>query len=150
MLVNFVKHIYGASYEIGMERRYDTWTSNININTYINRYKGGRFIIEELICTRDLNKSTLTEGDKIYDKELCINFNIIEFIRNTDDTYTCVVDYEIEDDEESLCRKYELEKEMLRTNEIIDDLRGQIDNLGLLLKEEKSKSIWQLIKERWS
>lgn len=156
MLVNFVKRVYEPVHDIKINRKWDMWKDKVDVEILIGRYRSGTLLREELICTRDLDCPPLREGEEIYDKDLGRNFYIIKSIRNTDNTYTCIVENEIEDTQASLARKYELEKEVLKSKETIGDLESEIETCKYNIKKltenleaERSKSIWQLIRERF-
>ena len=150
MIVNFVNRIYEAQYEIK-----DNWflypsfnsTGWEKVGLIISRSKG-RVLRDYILCTRDLDQPPLSVGDSIHDKELEKTFRVRDFIRNTDNTYTCVVEYVIEDTTESLARKYELESEIIAQESKVRSLKDKIEKLEAELKCEKSKSVWQIFKDR--
>ena len=117
------------------------------VGLIISRSEDGKFLRDDLLCTRDLYQPPLSVGDSIHDKELEKIFRVREFIRNTDNTYTCVVEYVTEDTVESLTRKHELESEIIAQNYKVADLKSVIEQLRVDLKHEKSKTIWQRL---WS
>ena len=156
MIVNFVNRIYEVQYEIkdNYAPSYDYFPDmTIRSDSYkivgliISRSEDGKFLRDDLLCTRDLDQPPLSVGDSIHDKELDKIFRVRELIRNTDNTYTCVVEYVFEDTVESLTRKHELESEIIAQNYKVADLKSVIEQLRVDLKHEKSKTIWQRL---WS
>ena len=151
MIVNFVNRIYEAKYEIkdNYAPSYDYFpdmtirSDSFKIIGVIIEKSKGRFLRYDILCTRDLDQPPLSVGDNIHDKALEKTFRVREFIRNTDNTYTCVVEYVIEDTTESLARKYELESEIIAQESKIDKLQARIKQLEIDLEYEKSKTIWQ-------
>ena len=157
MIVNFVNRIYEAQYEIkdnyapsydyfpDMTIRSDSFKI---VGLIISRSEDGKFLRDDLLCTRDLDQTPLSVGDNIHDKALEKTFRVREFIRNTDNTYTCVVEYVIEDTTESLARKYELESDIVAQENKVRSLKDKIEKLEAELKCEKSKSVWRILKDR--
>ncbi len=156
MIVNFVNRIYEAQYEIkdNYAPSYDYFpdmtirSDSFKIIGVIIEKSKGRFLRYDILCTRDLDQPPLSVGDNIHDKALEKTFRVREFIRNTDNTYTCVVEYVIEDTTESLARKYELESEIIAQESKVRSLKDKIEKLEAELKCEKSKSVWQIFKDR--
>ena len=156
MIVNFVNRIYEAQYEIkdNYAPSYDYFpdmtirSDSFKIIGVIIEKSKGRFLRYDILCTRDLDQTPLSVGDNIHDKALEKTFRVREFIRNTDNTYTCVVEYVIEDTTESLARKYELESEIIAQESKVRSLKDKIEKLEAELKCEKSKSVWQIFKDR--
>ena len=157
MIVNFVNRIYEAQYEIkdNYAPSYDYFPDmTIRSDSYkivgliISRSKDGKFLRDDLLCTRDLDQPPLSVGDSIHDKELEKIFRVRELIRNTDNTYTCVAEYITEDTTESLARKYELESEIIAQESKVRSLKDKIDKLEADLKCEKNKSVWRILKDR--
>ena len=156
MIVNFVNRIHEARYEIkdnyapsydyfpDMTIRSDSFKI---IGVTIEKSKG-RFLRDDILCTRDLDQPPLSVGDNIHDKALEKTFRVREFIRKTDNTYTYVVDYVIEDTTESLTRNHELESEIIAQENKVADLKSVIEQLRVDLKHEKSKTIWQRLKDK--
>ena len=156
MIVNFVNRIHEARYEIkdnyapsydyfpDMTIRSDSFKI---VGVAIEKSKG-RFLRDDILCTRDLDQPPLSVGDNIHDKALEKTFRVREFIRKTDNTYTYVVDYVIEDTTESLTRKHELESEIIAQENKVADLKSVIEQLRVDLKHEKSKTIWQRLKDK--
>ncbi len=152
MIVNFVNRIHEARYEIkdNYAPSYDYFPDmTIRSDSYkivgvtIEKSKG-RFLRDDTLCTRDLDQPPLSVGARIHDKA----FRVREFIRNADNTYNCVVDYVIEDTTESLTRKHELESEIIAQENKVADLKSVIEQLRVDLKHEKSKTIWQRLKDK--
>ena len=156
MIVNFINRIYEAQYEIkdNYAPSYDYFpdmtirSDSFKIIGVIIEKSKGRFLRDDILCTKDLDQPPLSVGDNIHDKELEKTFRVREFIRNTDNTYTCVVEYVIEDTVESLTRKHELESEIIAQDTIVRSLKDKIEKLEAELKCEKSKSVWHIIKDR--
>ena len=156
MIVNFVNRIYEAQYEIkdNYAPSYDYFpdmtirSDSFKIIGVIIEKSKGRFLRYDILCTRDLDQTPLSVGDNIHDKALEKTFRVRELIRNTDNTYTCVVEYVIEDTTESLARKYELESEIIAQESKVRSLKDKIEKLEAELKCEKSKSVWQIFKDR--
>ena len=156
MIVNFVNRIHEARYEIkdNYAPSYDYFPDmTIRSDSYkivgvtIEKSKG-RFLRDDILCTRDLDQPPLSVGNNIHDKALEKTFRVCEFIRNTDNTYTYVVDYVIEDTTESLTRKHELESKIIAQENKVADLKSVIEQLRVDLKHEKSKTIWQRLKDK--
>ena len=150
MIVNFVNRIHEAQYEVK-----DNWflypsfnsTGWEKVGLIISRSKG-RVLRDYILCTRDLDQPPLSVGDSIHDKELEKIFRVRELIRNTDNTYTCVAEYIIEDTVESLTRKHELESEIIAQKSKVRNLKNRIEKLEAELKCEKNKSVWRILKDR--
>ena len=157
MIVNFVNRIHEAQYEIKDKyaSKYDYFPDmTIRSDSFeivgliISRSEDGKFLRDDLICTREIDLPPLEIGETIHDKDLERMFIVREFIRNTDNTYTCVVEYIIEDTVESLARKHELESEIIAQDTIVRSLKDKIEKLEAELKCEKSKSVWKIFKDR--
>lgn len=150
MIVNFVNRIHESQYEVK-----DNWflyplfnsTGWEKVGLIISRSKG-RILRDNILCTRELNQPPLSVGDNIHDKDLNRTFRVREFIRNTDNTYTCVAEYIIEDTNESLARKHELESEIIAQENKVRSLKDKIEKLEAELKCEKNKSVWRILKDR--
>lgn len=150
MIINFINRIHEAQYEI--KDNYYSFVENWGyrpeiVGLIIGRSKG-RILRDAILCTRELDQPPLSVGDNIHDKALEKTFRVREFIRNTDNTYTCVVEYVIEDTVESLARKYELESKIIAQDTIVRSLKDKIEKLEAELKCEKSKSVWKIFKDR--
>lgn len=156
MIVNFVNRIYEAQYEIkdNYAPSYDYFpdmtirSDSFKIIGVIIEKSKGKFLRDDILCTRDLDQPPLSVEDNIHDKALEKTFRVREFIRNTDNTYTCVVEYVIEDTTESLARKYKLESEITAQESKVDELQARIKKLEIDLEYEKSKTIWQRLLDR--
>ena len=99
----------------------------------------GNLISTELLFSANLDYEC-SVGDVIFDKDT--PYTILHITKYADNSITCVV--KIEEVEVGKSRD-ELYAEMLESNK----KDREIERLEEELKAEKSKSIWQLIKERF-
>ena len=135
MLVNFVKKVYESHAQIFQY----TTTHSYHYISYIVESSRGNLISTELLFSANLDYEC-SVGDVIFDKDT--PYTILHITKYTDNSITCVV--KIEEVEVGKSRD-ELYAEMLESNK----KDREIKRLEEELKAEKSKSIWQLIKERF-
>lgn len=139
MLVNFVKQVYESHARIVQYVTINSYHYMRDSRSHIVDSSRGNLISTELLFSANLDYEC-SVGDVIFDKDT--PYTVLHITKYADNSITCVV--KIEEVEVGKSRD-ELYAEMLDAN----SKSREVERLEKELKAEKSKSIWQLVRERF-